>query len=226
MVRSSARPSASRLVASAWASGAPVRMASTRSRADARTCSQLSSTTSPPPAARKSTTDSLALRPAGWVAPSAASATCGTASALVAGARSTHHTSGEVLATRCATSSATRVLPMPPTPTSVTSGAVATLSTAAATSAARPTSAPSGRGSRARRAVGASSLRSGGNSRWRPGAASWKTRSLRSRSLRRCSPRSSELHVLVETIKRDVAAPRSRREPDRRGPTCGSVPRG
>ena len=96
-------------------------MASIRSAAASRTCSQLSNTNSRTRPSNAAATDSLTVLPGCWVMPSTAATASGTAAGSVTAASSKNQTpSGNSSASRAATSSASRVLPTPPTPVNVT----------------------------------------------------------------------------------------------------------
>ena len=98
------------------------RIASIMSAAASRTCSQLSNTSSRDRPSKAAAMLSAMLIPGCWVMPSTAATASGTAAGSPTAASSITHTpSGKSLADRAATSSASRVLPTPPTPVSVTS---------------------------------------------------------------------------------------------------------
>ena len=103
-----------------------------------------------------------------------------------------------------ATCSASRVLPTPPTPVSVTSRA---RPSAVATRGELVVAADERRELQRQVPGNASSDRSGGNSPRSPGCATWNTRSAARRSRRRCSPRSTQLDVGASAVARP--APRS-----------------
>ena len=115
------------------------RMASTRSAAASRTCSQLSNTNSRTRPSSAAATDSLTLLPGCSVMPSTAGTTSGTATGSATAANSKTQTpSGNSSTRRAATSSTRRVLPTPPTPISVTSRWVRSAACTSATSCPRP----------------------------------------------------------------------------------------
>ena len=93
------------------------RIASIRSAAASRTCSQLSNTNSRTLPSNAAATDSVTVLPGCWVMPGAAATASGTAAGSVTAASSKNQTpSGNSPARRAATSVARRVLPTPPTP--------------------------------------------------------------------------------------------------------------
>ena len=115
------RPSPSRLVARIFTVADCARMVSIRSAAASTTCSQLSNTSSRTVPSSAAATDSLTVLPGCWVMPSTAATASGTAAGSVTAASSKTHTpSGNSSASCAATSSASRVLPTPPTPVKVT----------------------------------------------------------------------------------------------------------
>ena len=114
-------------------------MASTRSAAASRTCSQLSNTNNRTLPSNAAATDSLTVLPGCWVMPSTAATASGTAAGSATAASSKNQTpSGNSSARRAATSKARRVLPTPPTPVSVTSRWVRSAACTSATSDSRP----------------------------------------------------------------------------------------
>ncbi len=116
------RPSPSRLVAKILTVADCPRMASTRSAAASSRCSQLSNTRSRTLPSSAAATDSVRVLPGCWVMPSTAATASGTAAGSVTAASSKSHTpSGNSSVSCAATSSASRVLPTPPTPVKVTS---------------------------------------------------------------------------------------------------------
>ena len=118
---SSATPNPSRLVANTLTVAECARIASTRSAAASRTCSQLSNTNNRTLPSSAAATLSLTLLPGCWVMPSTAATASGTAAGSVTAASSNNQTpSGNSSASRAATSVARRVLPTPPTPVNVT----------------------------------------------------------------------------------------------------------
>ena len=118
---SSATPSPSRLVARILTVADCARIASTRSAAASSTCSQLSNTSNRTLPSSAAATLSATLLPGCWVMPSTAATASGTAAGSATAASSNNQTpSGNSSASRAATSSASRVLPTPPTPVNVT----------------------------------------------------------------------------------------------------------
>ena len=151
-----------------------------------RTCSQLSTTSrSCRPPSASATVSISAASPCG-VMPSAVAIAAGTEAGSPTGASSTIHTpSGNSPATSAPTSSASRVLPTPPTPLSVTSRFDRTSSATSATRSSRPTNELSCWG---RLPVKRSTLRSTGNSDRSPSATTWYTDIRPRRPRSRCSP--------------------------------------
>ena len=118
---SSATPSPSRLVATIRTVADRARIASTRSAAASRTCSQLSNTNNRTRPSNAAARLSATLLPGCWVMPSTAATASGTAAGSATAAKSKNQTpSGNSSASRAATSGASRVLPTPPTPVRVT----------------------------------------------------------------------------------------------------------
>ena len=144
------------------------RIFSIRSAAASRTCSQLSNTSSRDRPSNAAATLSARLNPGCWVIPSTAATASGTAAGSPTGANSMTHTpSGKSLRSRAATSNASRVLPTPPTPVSVTIRCAFSSASSSANSASRPMKLVVG----CRRFPGVgSSVLSGGNSVRKPEA--------------------------------------------------------
>ena len=137
---SSAIRKPSRLVARILTVAEPARIDSIMSAAASRTCSQLSNTSSRVRPSNAAATLSAMLMPGCWVTPSTAATASGTAAGSPTAASSITHTpSGKLSANRAATSSASRVLPTPPTPVSVTSRCALSAASSSASSVARPT---------------------------------------------------------------------------------------
>ena len=187
-------PSGCWLVARTRTPGQPRRMSAASAAAAAARCSQLSSTSSSALLVRKNSTTLPAVdRPGRGRARSAAKTACAIASPSPAGCSSHSHAPSEKDGSRSAAAcNASRVLPTPPGPVTVTSGDRAIAAASSASSPARPTNELSCTG---RFPANASSVRSGGNSRSSPGPASWKIRTGRARSRSRCSPRSTSAHA-------------------------------
>ena len=171
---SSTTPSPSRLVAIIRTVEDCRRMASIRSAAASRMCSQLSNTSNRTRPSSAAATDSLTLLPGCWMMPRIAATASGTAAGSVTAASSKSHTpSGNSSASCEATSIARRVLPTPPTPVNVTSLRERTAVAISATSASRPIRLVAA----GRRFPGVeSSVRSGGKSVRSPGALQLKHR--------------------------------------------------
>lgn len=170
---SSLSRSPSRLVAriptvSEWA-----KIRSTRSAVASRTCSQLSSTSSRDRPSNATATLSETLNPACWVMPSTAATSSGTAAGSPTAASSMTNTpSGYLSADREANSSASRVLPTPPTPVNVTTRCAFRVVSNSSSSAARPMRLVLG----VRRLPGWASIAfNGGNSVRRPSARTWNS---------------------------------------------------
>ena len=166
--------------------------AATSSRRDTNasapsSCSRLSSTYT---ASRSATTSSSASADRWSSGRSSCSARVAHAdSAVVFMASGTKNTPSARADSSFATATASRVLPAPPVPVSVTSRASPeTISpTTSATSSSRPMRGVADEGSR----DAAPSVRSVGKSRSRPSTVSWKRRSGIGKSLSRWAPRSS-----------------------------------
>ena len=185
-IRSPSIPSPSRLVASTTRRGQARSSVSTSSAAGSSTCSQLSMTTSSCLLRRNSTSASTRVCPPRRTTSNTAAMAAGTAAGSRTGASSTSHAPSEKRgSTSAAACSARRVLPTPPTPVRVTTLPSASAAPTRARSRSRPTNELSCSG---RFPGKASSDRSAGN---RP-SPTWNTRSGRSRSRRRCSPRSTK----------------------------------
>ncbi len=156
-----------------WPGSSPspscARIASIRSAAASRTCSQLSNTSRRDPALQRGghATRPRVL-PGCWVMPSTAATASGTAAGSATAANSKTQTpSGNSSARRAATSNARRVLPTPPTPVNVTNRCACSAACTSATSDSRPMKLVVG----GRRFPGlASSARNGGKSVRRPSA--------------------------------------------------------
>ena len=137
---SSATRTPSRLVARIFTVAERARIASIRSAAASRTCSQLSNTNSRTLPSNAAATLSATLFPGCWVMPKTAATASGTAAGSVTAASSKTQTpSGNSSRSRPATSSARRVLPTPPTPVSVTNRCAVTASCTSASSDSLPT---------------------------------------------------------------------------------------
>ena len=130
------------------------------------TCSQLSRTSSAGRASSADTIDSVNVRPRISFTPSTSATARGTSLDEPCSASSTSHAPPP---SRCAAATASRVLPMPPGPTSVTSGARSSACWTTARSRSRPINRPRRRGRFPRRV---SSVRNGGCS----SSPSWKMR--------------------------------------------------
>ncbi len=186
---SPATPSASRIVARIWRTpGQSRRRPSASPPTGSTRCSQLSSTRTSSrvrSASRMLAVSDVAGR---GNTPSVVATTCASSSSSRAVASShSHAPSWKRDAMSRATWIAMRLFPTPPTPVTVTNRDARSASPIASRSTARPTSDVSCPG----RLPGiASSDRNGGNSRTSPVATTWKIRSGRARSGRRCSPRS------------------------------------
>ena len=186
-------PSGCWLVARMRTPGQPRKMSAASAAAAAARCSQLSSISSSALLVRKNSTTLPAVdRPGRGRARSAAATAWAIASPSPAACSSHSHApspkDGSWSATAC---SASRVLPTPPGPVTVTNGDPCIAAASPASSPARPTNELSCTG---RFPANASSVRSGGNSPRRPGPVSWKIRTGRARSRNRCSPRSTSPH--------------------------------
>ena len=198
--RSPSMPSGSRLVASS------AMFRQFRSRASASlaqvstTCSQLSSSTSRLRGPTASTSVSSRGRPGSSAMSSTLATVTATRSASCSGARSANHTpSPEPSAIPAATWSASRVLPAPPGPVSVTRRELAIRRRTSASSASRPMKLDTCTG-RLFSSLGLSSDFSAGKAAARPSASSWKICSGRPRSFSRCRPRSlSEAPAGIES---------------------------
>ena len=140
-------PSGSRLVASRARFGQPRSSASASFAHAPTTCSQLSSSTSRLRWPTASTSVSSTGRPGSRRTPSTSATVAATRSASLSGARSANHTPSPVPSSSpAATCSASRVLPAPPAPVSVTSRDPPTSSRTAASSASRPMKLDTGAG--------------------------------------------------------------------------------
>ena len=137
---SAASPRGSRLVTSTASRGQAASSLATRSRAASRRCSQLSTTNSLDPSPSRAE-QAARTSPRLTVSPIASARANGTAAGSMTGASS----STVAVSTRRATSIATRVFPIPPGPTTVTSRSDASSRCSAATSASRPNSGVAGR---------------------------------------------------------------------------------
>ncbi len=132
--------SASRLVASTWRLGHARSRVSISSAHAATTCSQLSSTSSSVRVRRWSTRLPSSGRPGCSRRPSAAATSCGTNAGSTSGASSTSHTPcGYSSSSWPATLIASRVLPAPPEPVSVTNRAPRNSRLTSSSSCSRPT---------------------------------------------------------------------------------------
>ena len=128
-------------------------------------------------------------RPGSGRSPSASATASGTSSGSVTAARSANQApSGYSSATAAAISTASRVLPAPPGPTTLTSRRPPTRSASSARSAARPTKGVTARG---RLCAASVTVRGRGNCRDRPVETSWYSRSRSSKPRSWCRPRSS-----------------------------------
>src|SRR6516162_9361884 len=117
-----------------WAS-----MASIRSAAASRTCSQLSITNNRTLPSWAAAIDSLTVLPGCWVMPSTAATASGTAAGSDTAASSKTQTpSGNSSTRRAATAAASRVLPTPPTPVNVTNRCALTAAWTSSSSHSRP----------------------------------------------------------------------------------------
>ena len=177
-------------------------IASTSSATASRRCSQLSSTSSSRFVPRYSSTDSSRLRPGDGCTPKTRRQRRPTRASGIASparARTATHRRGTRATTSAATCSASRVLPTPPTPVSVTSDGRGPSSANARELArrGRRTTSPGAAGSPAARRATAS----GGNSRRRPGCVHLE-HPLRAgaRSRSRCSPRSTSSDVRRQRV--------------------------
>ena len=120
----------------------------TRPAAPFRTCSQLSSTTSSSRSASARTSPAVGVGISRSDTPSACATLAGTRAGSVSGASSTSRApSPKPASASAATRSASRVLPHPPAPVSVTTLAARRRSSTAAISGPRPTSASTSAGS-------------------------------------------------------------------------------
>ena len=137
---SSATRKPSRLVARIFTVAERARIASIRSAAASRTCSQLSNTKSRDRPSNADATLPATLIPGCWVIPSTAATASGAAAGSVTAANSKSQTPSGNSSARCpATSSARRVLPTPPTPVNVTNRCARTASCTSASSDSLPT---------------------------------------------------------------------------------------
>ena len=132
-------PSRSRLVTSARVPGQAARIRSANSAASSITCSQLSRTSSHRPVPSRAATASAS----GWCEPSVTPSAVATARATNPSRTGTRSTNappdGNSATASSAITAASRVLPTPPGPSSVTSRASSIAASTAARSAARPT---------------------------------------------------------------------------------------
>ena len=185
-VTSPGRPSGSRLVASTVSSPASTSASATKAAAASMTCSQLSRTNRVGAPATVAASWPAAERPGCSRAPRADNTAPATACGSSMGPSSIHQTPPGCLAPASpATASASRVLPTPPGPSSVTRRPDSTSSTTASTSSRRPTSGVSGTGRRG------STARAGGSG-WSGGPAAAAISAARSPgSSSRASARSS-----------------------------------
>ncbi len=186
---SSPTSSRSRLVARIRTLVDWARIASIRSAAASRTCSQLSNTSNRTRPSSAAATLSVTVFPGCCVMPNTAATASGTAAGSVTAANSKNQTpSGNSSHRRAATSVASRVLPTPPTPANVTNRWALSASRTWSTSDWRPTKLVNG----GRRFPGlVSSARNAGKSVRSPGARIWNTPTGVGRSRNRRGPRST-----------------------------------
>ena len=138
-IRSPGSPSPSRLVARMRTSSDAARIASARSLTADTTCSQLSSTSSSLLPTSHSSMASRGERCA-FKTPNTVATASSTRAPSLSGARSTHHTPPGKRARACsAMRNASRVLPLPPTPVSVTMPAAWSSCSNRSNSSTRPT---------------------------------------------------------------------------------------
>ncbi len=136
---SPATPSGSRLVVTIRTSGAAASAASTSAVTSGSTCSQLSSTNSSSRSRRWFVSRSFEGRPRVSRTPNAVRRVATTRSGFTTAARSTHHApAAKRSATSAATCAASRVLPQPPGPVSVSRRSVLNRPWSATSSSSRP----------------------------------------------------------------------------------------
>ncbi len=182
--RSPVTISGSRLVARIATVGQPRTMESIASPAAVSTCSQLSTTISSRLCFNVETMPLTTSPSATALRPRPAANASSTAPAMATVASSTYQQpSGKVGAAAAAASIDSRVLPVPPTPSRVTTRCPASSATTSAISVSRPTNSLSSVGMFPARASG---VRSAGNS----SAPSWNSRIGAAIPFKRCSPRS------------------------------------
>ena len=179
-------PEGTRLVARTWIPGAADAIRGMAPAADT-TCSQLSITRRIRRSASARPSAASAASPGRTATPAAAAIAAGTAVGSRTEASSTRKTpSGKSPSMVRATSTARRVLPVPPGPSSVTIRELPRASATAAISRCRPTNAVTSAG----RFVGVmAEVRRGRASGASPSTSTWNTSTAAARSFRRCGPR-------------------------------------
>ena len=188
-VTSPAMPNASRLVVRTVTSGQRARSCSTSRATSSSTCSQLSNTSRSCRARSASVTRSGQLTAASGATENTDATASATSPPSRIGASSMSQQPSRWRSDRAAAScSASRVFPIPPTPTRVTIRFVLSDSSSVAISDSRPTKLVAWTG---RLPGTTSSVFSGGRSVTSPGAVTWKIATGSDRSLSRRSPRST-----------------------------------